>query len=274
MSIIRKPPRPGWNDKDRPEKIGDKPGWEGDVDAERKKEEIEEKEGRVPEDTMEPNDVCASPYSDFRSGASWRIFRIMAEFIEGFEFLADLKKEVSVFGSARVPSSDHWYKEARKLGRMLGSAGFTMVTGGGPGIMEAANRGAHEAGAQSVGLNIQLPMEQRTNRYVTKGHGFHYFFTRKVMLSASAQAYIYFPGGFGTIDEMSEIVTLIQTRKMCPIPIVLVGKRYWGGLVEWIKAEMLSEKYIEEKDFEIFKVVDTAEEAFELLKDTVEREYF
>jgi uncharacterized protein (TIGR00730 family) len=232
------------------------------------------RKGSLNEDVAEPNDACPSPYSDFRSGASWRIFRIMAEFIEGFEFLADLKKEVSFFGSARTAPTEHWYKEARKLGHMLGSAGFTVITGGGPGIMEAANRGAYDAGAPSVGLNIQLPMEQRTNRYVKRSHGFHYFFTRKVMLSASAQAYVYFPGGFGTIDEMSEIVTLIQTRKMCPIPVVLVGRDYWTGLVEWFVKAMVADKYIDAKDLELFTVVDSAEEAFEILKDTGERAYF
>ncbi|MEY4723574.1 MAG: hypothetical protein RLZZ324_1087 [Candidatus Parcubacteria bacterium] len=263
MSIIKKAPKPGW------EVLQEPPGGHGEP-----ADPPQEKHGRTVEDTQQPNDACPSPYSDFRSGASWRIFRIMAEFIEGFEFLADLKKEVSFFGSARTAPTEHWYKEARKLGHMLGSSGFTIITGGGPGIMEAANRGAYEAGAQSVGLNIQLPMEQRTNRYVKKGHGFHYFFTRKVMLSASAQAYVFFPGGFGTLDEAAELITLIQTRKMCPIPIVLVGKDHWGGWLEWVKKSMLTEKYIDERDLEIFTVVDSADEAFELLKKTDERAYF
>lgn len=225
-------------------------------------------------DEMPAADVCPVPYEDFRSGASWRIFRIMAEFIEGFEFLADLKKEVSIFGSARVQPQDHWYKEARKLGNLLGSNGFTMVTGGGPGIMEAANRGAYEAGAPSIGINIELPMEQRTNRYVKKSKAFHYFFTRKVMLSASAQAYIFFPGGFGTIDEASELITLIQTKKMCPIPIVLVGKDFWGSFIEWVKTDMLANGYISESDFKIFSLVDSADEAFEIVKTSSDRPYF
>lgn len=237
-----------------------------------KKPEIE-KHPKNP-DEMPAADVCPVPYEDFRSGASWRIFRIMAEFIEGFEFLADLKKEVSIFGSARVPPSSHWYKEARKLGHILGSAGFTMVTGGGPGIMEAANRGAYDAGAPTVGLNIQLPMEQRTNRYVKKSKAFHYFFTRKVMLSASAQAYVFFPGGFGTLDEASELITLIQTKKMCPIPIILIGKEFWDGFLAWVGKDMIPNGYIDESDLKIFKVVDTAEEAFEILKESTERAYF
>jgi uncharacterized protein (TIGR00730 family) len=197
----------------------------------------------------------------------------MAEFIEGFEFLADLKKEVTFFGSARTPATDRWYKEARKLATMLGRAGFTIITGGGPGIMEAGNRGAVEAGAPSVGLNIQLPNEQRVNRYVRKSKAFYYFFTRKVMLTVSSQAYIYFPGGFGTIDEFSEIITLVQTKKMCKVPIILVGKEYWSGLIAWVKVAMLP-SYIHEADLELFTIVDTAEEAFAILKDTQERMSF
>jgi uncharacterized protein (TIGR00730 family) len=217
---------------------------------------------------------CPTPFPDFRGGASWRIFRIMAEFIEGFEFLADLYKEVSVFGSARSKPGDHDYEEARKLGHMLGKAGFTMVTGGGPGVMEAANRGAMEAGAPSVGLNIELPQEQRLNPYCNKSRGFHYFFTRKVMLSASAQAYIYFPGGFGTLDEMYEMVTLIQTGKMCPLPIILIGKEYWSGLLEWTKEHQVAKGYIAEGDLDILTLVDTAEEAFAIIKDSELRKYF
>jgi uncharacterized protein (TIGR00730 family) len=226
------------------------------------------------DEEMKKVDVCASPYTDFRSGASWRIFRIMAEFIEGFEFLADLKKEVSVFGSARSKPTDHWYKESRKLGTLLGRAGFTMITGGGPGIMEAANRGAVEAGAVSVGLNIELPQEQHVNRYVRKPKNFHYFFTRKVMLSVSSQAYIFFPGGFGTMDEFMELITLIQTKKMCPIPLVLVGKEFWTGFFAWVKDAMITDGYISAEDLNLFKIVDTAEEAFDIVKDSQERAYF
>ncbi len=226
------------------------------------------------ERSMAEIDICPSPYTDFRSGASWRIFRIMAEFIEGFEFLADLKKEVSIFGSARVPATDRWYKEARKLGNLLGRAGFTVITGGGPGIMEAGNRGATEAGAPSVGLNIELPMEQRVNRYVRKPKSFHYFFTRKVMLSVSSQAYIFFPGGYGTLDECMELITLIQTKKMCKIPIVCVGKEFWGGYFTWVREAMVKTKYIAPEDLNLFTIVDSAEEAFAVLQNTPERPYF
>jgi uncharacterized protein (TIGR00730 family) len=226
------------------------------------------------EDLLRTADTCPSPYTDFRSGASWRIFRIMAEFTEGFEFLADLKKEVSIFGSARVKSSDYYYKEARKLATMLGRAGFTIITGGGPGIMEAGNRGAVEGGTTSVGLNIELPNEQRINRYVRKAKAFHYFFTRKVMLSVSSQAYIFFPGGYGTLDEAMELITLIQTKKMCRIPVVLVGKKFWGSFVEWVKVAMLAEGYVAPEDLQLLQIVDSAEEAYELLKDSTERMYF
>ncbi len=215
--------------------------------------------------------TCPSPYNDFRSGTSWRIFRIMAEFIEGFEFLADLKREVTIMGSARtLPGTPH-YETARKLGRLLGEAGFTVITGGGPGIMEAGNRGAAEAGAESVGINIQLPKEQRVNPYVKRGKGFYYFFTRKVILTSSAQAYCVFPGGYGTIDELFELMTLIQTRKMCDIPVVLVGREFWTNMKEWIQVNMVADGYINPNDLNIFKIVDTAEEAFEIVSKTQEK---
>lgn len=212
---------------------------------------------------------------DFRGEFSWRIFRIMAEFIEGFQFLADLKKEVTIFGSARFKENDQYYKEARKLGRLLGEAGYTIITGGGPGIMEAGNRGASEVNAPSIGLNIQLPREQRTNKYVKKGIGFYYFFTRKVMLSASAQAYVFFPGGFGTVDEFMELTVLIQTQKMEPIPIVLVGLDFWSGLLKWIEKKMLK-KYnvIIRDDLKIYTLVDSAEEAYTIIAKTKERAYY
>lgn len=214
-------------------------------------------------------------FDDFRKQQSWRIFRIMAEFIEGFEFLAPLRNEVTVFGSARVAEGDEHYEEARKLGRLLAKGGYTVVTGGGPGIMEAANRGACEGGGESVGLNIQLPKEQRTNPYVKTSRAFHYFFTRKVMLSASAQAYVYFPGGFGTLDEMFEIVTLIQTHKTIRIPLVLVGKDYWAGLLAWLKQNtVVNHQYVELQDLSIMQMVDTAEDAFRIIKTAKPRSYF
>lgn len=212
---------------------------------------------------------------DFKEDANWRIFRIMSEFVDGFEFLYPLRREVTFFGSARFNEHDHWYEVSRQLGRLLAEAGFTVITGGGPGIMEAGNRGAYEGGGESIGLNIELPDEQRRNAYVKKGIGFHYFFTRKVMLSASAQAYVFFPGGFGTLDEFSEMITLIQTKKMEPVPVVCIGKEFWSGFNEWVRTIVL-EKYhaITPEDMALYKIVDTAEEAFELLKNTKERKYF
>lgn len=211
---------------------------------------------------------------DFRTEFSWRIFRIMSEFIEGFQFLADLKREVSIFGSTRFKEKNHHYKEARELARRLGKAGFTIVTGGGPGIMEAANRGAFEAGAPSIGLNIQLPHDQRTNRFVKRGMGFHYFFTRKVMLAYSAQAYIYFPGGYGTLSEFFDIVELVQTGKMKPIPIICVGRDYWGALDEWIKEHILRVHHaINPADVNIYRIAKDVDEAYRMIVKTKERAY-
>jgi len=213
---------------------------------------------------------------DFRSSFQWRVFRIMAEFVDGWQFLADLKRTVTFFGSARFPAGSQWYEEARKLGELLGKAGFGVVTGGGPGIMQAANQGAVEGEGESIGLNIKLPFEQRTNPYVKKGLGFYYFFVRKVMLSYSAQAYVYFPGGFGTLDELFEIVTLIQTKKInTRIPVILVGKEFWQPLLDWIKTTMYEKlQAIDGPDQNIYKLVDNAEEAFEIIKNTPERTEF
>ena len=215
---------------------------------------------------------------DFRSSPEWRVMRIQAEFINGWNFLADLHKTVTFFGSARFSENSHWYQEARKLGKMLADAGYNVVTGGGPGIMEAGNRGAHEGGSDgdSIGLNIKLIHEQRMNPYVDKGIGFHYFFVRKVMLSFSAQAYVYFPGGFGTIDEFAEMVTLIQTKKISDkIPMIIVGKDFWQPFLNWVDETMLKKfKTISPEDPNIFQLVDTAEEAFKIIKKAPERTEF
>ncbi len=209
------------------------------------------------------------------SDITWRIFRIMAEFVEGFQFLSTTEREITIFGSTRLQPGSHWYEEAENLGRLLGQAGFTVVTGGGPGAMQAANKGAFEAGAQSIGLNIQLPNEQRINPYVTRSKVFYYFFTRKVMMDASAQAYVFFPGGYGTLDELFEILTLVQTAKSEALPIVLVGKDYWSGLVEWLKTKVYGDyDAVDREDLQIFTVVDSAEEAYALVKDSKERSFF
>ena len=212
---------------------------------------------------------------DFREQAAWRVFRVMAEFIDGSQFLKDLKKEVTFFGSARLKPNSKYYKEATKLGKLLGKAGYTVITGGGPGIMEAGNRGAYEAGAPSIGLNIQLPFEQLTNPYVKRGIGFHYFFTRKFMLSASAQAYVYFPGGYGTMDEFFEIITLIQTKKMDRLPVICVGKEYWEPLHKFLDTQLAKKfKTINTEDCKIYKIVDNANQAFNIIKKSKERKYF
>jgi len=218
---------------------------------------------------------CIDAPFNFAEDANWRIFRIMAEFIEGFEFLGPLRKEITFFGSARLKEDSYWYKQAQELARLLAEAGFTVITGGGPGIMEAGNRGAYEAGGESIGLDIELPLEQRRNAYVKKGAGFHYFFTRKVMLSASAQAYVFFPGGYGTLDEFFEMITLIQTQKMEHVPVVCVGKEFWQPLDAYLRQSLL-EKYqtIGAEDVDIYTIVDTAEDAFALMKDSKERKYF
>ncbi len=205
---------------------------------------------------------------DFRKTFQWRIFRIMAEFIDGFHFIADFKKAVTIFGSTSFPPQNRYYQEARKLGKLLAKEGFAVITGGGPGIMEAANLGATEVNGESVGLNIQLEAGERRNDYVKEGINFHYFFTRKVMLSFASQVYIFFPGGFGTLDEFFEMVTLVQTKKLTrPVPIIAVGKEYWQPLFGWLKREVYQKhKAIRKKDLEIFHLVDSAKEAFEIIK--------
>lgn len=210
---------------------------------------------------------------DWRHSFHWRVFRIMAEFVDGFQFLADLKKTVTFFGSARFPETNKWYGEARKLGKLLASKGFGVITGGGPGIMEGGNRGANEGGGESVGINIQLPFEQRINEYVTKGHGFYYFFTRKVMMSFASQAYVFFPGGFGTLDECFEILTLVQTKKITDhVPVILYGKDFWGDLDNWMKKKLLDQyQTIDPADRDLYKIVDTPEEAWEIIKKSKPR---
>ncbi len=192
---------------------------------------------------------------------SWRVFRIMGEFVEGFDELQTLGPAVSFFGSARVTEADPMYQECVETARRVGEAGFAIITGGGPGIMEAANRGAREAGVASVGCNIELPFEQGTNPYVDISIDFRYFFVRKTMFVKYAEAFVIFPGGFGTMDELFEALTLIQTHKVSNFPVVLFGSEYWGGLLEWMRATMAVEGKIAPSDLDLMLVTDSPEQA-------------
>jgi uncharacterized protein (TIGR00730 family) len=198
---------------------------------------------------------------------SWRLFRILAEFVEGFEVLPRVYPGVTIFGSSRTKPDDPDYKKAEKLAELLVKAGFSVITGGGPGIMEAANKGARNAGGYSVGLNIRLPMEQEPNPYANIKLDFRYFFVRKVMLAKYSVAFVFFPGGFGTMDEMFEILTLVQTRKIRPVPIVLVDKQFWKPLINWFTKTLIPEDKISPQDLEIFKVLDEPEEIVNYIKE-------
>jgi uncharacterized protein (TIGR00730 family) len=203
--------------------------------------------------------------SDHKDG--WRVFRIMAEFVEGFETMSGIGKAVSIFGSARTKPEDPYYKAAEKTGRLLARAGYAVITGGGPGIMEAANKGAISAKGTSVGLNISLPQEQESNRYINVGMDFHYFYARKVMFVKYASAFICFPGGFGTLDECFETLTLIQTLKIQAFPVILYGTKYWTGLVEWMRKQ-LSPRFIDPEDTDIFRIVDRPSDAVAIVKES------
>jgi conserved hypothetical protein, DprA/Smf-related, family 2 len=198
---------------------------------------------------------------------SWRLFRILAEFVEGFEVLPRVYPGVTIFGSARTKPDDPDYQKAEKLAELLVRAGFSVITGGGPGIMEAANKGASNARGYSVGLNIRLPMEQEPNPYANIKLEFRYFFVRKVMLAKYSVAFVFFPGGFGTMDEMFEILTLVQTRKIRPVPIVLVDKQFWKPLVSWFTKTLIPENKISPQDLEIFKILDEPEEIVNYIKE-------
>src|SRR5262245_24038683 len=195
----------------------------------------------------------------------WRVLRIMGEFVEGFDALAELGQAVTIFGSARVRPDNPMYTAAEELAALLGAAGFTIITGGGPGIMEAANRGARAAGTTSVGLNIELPFEQGTNQYVDIAIEFRYFFVRKTMFVKYAQAFVIFPGGFGTLDELFEALTLIQTGKVQNFPVILFGSSYWSGMVEWLRTTLLAEGKIAPADLALLVISDSPAEIRDLI---------
>jgi uncharacterized protein (TIGR00730 family) len=219
---------------------------------------------------MEPADleklkqsIQPKNWSETISYDTWEIFKVMSEMVEGFEKLSRIGPCVSIFGSARTREGQHYYKLTEEIAYLMTKAGFGIITGGGPGIMEAANKGAHFAGGKSVGLNINLPFEQNPNPFIDRNKllNFDFFYVRKTMFMRYSMGFIALPGGFGTLDELTEAITLIQTHKLVRFPIVLVGREFWKGLIDWIKSTVLEEKNIVADDLEIFKVVDTAEEA-------------
>ena len=207
----------------------------------------------------------------FLDADPWRVLRILSEFVDGFDALARVPPAVSVFGSARVLESDPVYRAAREVGAELAQAGFAVITGGGPGVMEAANRGCHEAGGISIGCNIELPFEQGMNDYVELGIDFRYFFVRKTMFVKYAEAFVVFPGGYGTFDELFEALTLIQTGKVLNFPVALFGSDYWSGLVGWLRDRVVAEGKISPEDMDLFKVVDTPAEVVKHIESVLEQ---
>jgi uncharacterized protein (TIGR00730 family) len=204
---------------------------------------------------------------DLKHSETWRVFRIQSELVEGFETLNGLGPAVAVFGSSRMTAGSPYYEKAVELGRRLSNAGFSVITGGGPGIMEGANRGAHEGKGKSVGLNIEIPSEQQPNKYQDLSLSFRYFFIRKLMFVKYSIAFIIFPGGFGTMDELFEALTLSQTKRIGVFPIVLFGREYWKGLVDWFKSTLLMNNAIAVEDLDLFSIVDDIHEACEILME-------
>ena len=199
----------------------------------------------------------------------WRIFRIIAEFVEGIDALSEVGNAVTIFGSARVQPNNPYYKKAEYLAHRLAEEGFSVITGGGPGIMEAGNRGAAEAGGKSVGMNIHLPFEQKPNPYANINIEYNYFFIRKVMFVKYAMAYVVLPGGFGTLDELFEALTLIQTRRIKSFPVILMGSEFWQGIIDWLKSTVLREGNISQDDLAIIEIIDDPEEVVKYIKKYV-----
>jgi uncharacterized protein (TIGR00730 family) len=225
--------------------------------------------GRAAPGSTQDEQLLESPRPDeFTHTDPWRVFRIMGEFVEGFDELATLTRGVSIFGSARSKPGDPDYVAAQETAALLAAQGFAVITGGGPGIMEAANRGAYEAGGLSIGCNIELPFEQRPNAYQTRSLKFKYFFVRKMMFVKYSLGFIIFPGGFGTFDELFEALTLIQTKKIRNFPVILVGSGYWSGLLEWLKQVVLTDGKIADHDLAMFQVVDTPQEVVTIVNRT------
>jgi uncharacterized protein (TIGR00730 family) len=188
---------------------------------------------------------------------SWRMFRIIGELVEGFDHLSDIEPAITIYGSARLKPEDELYSQVEQTAKLLGEIGFSIMTGGGPGVMEAANKGAREAGAMSIGLNITLPEEQIGNTYANRTITFHHFFIRKVMLVKYATAFVIMPGGLGTLDELTEVLTLIQTEKIKPFPVILYSSEYWEGFLDWLKATVQAHGAISAEDFDLLRIIDT-----------------
>ncbi|HSK73163.1 MAG TPA: TIGR00730 family Rossman fold protein [Pyrinomonadaceae bacterium] len=234
--------------------------------AEAKTLELEEPYWRLTDDEILLR--SPEPSDDYKTSDSWRVLRITSEFVSGFDELAAVTKGVSVFGSARTPEDNPNYQAAYELGKLLAEAGFEVITGGGPGVMEAANRGAFEAGKISIGCNIELPFEQLPNPYQTKLLSFKYFFVRKTMFIKYSNAYVIFPGGFGTLDELFEALTLIQTRKIRNFPVVLFNSQYWRGLLAWLTSMMLNEGNISPMDLGLMHLTDSPKDAVDFIIKT------
>jgi uncharacterized protein (TIGR00730 family) len=220
---------------------------------------------RVPGTTTDQRLLDSRGPSDWVHTDPWRVLRIQSEFVEGFGALAELGPAVSVFGSARTKPDSPFYELGIKVGRRLVEAGYAVITGGGPGAMEAANKGARDAGGDSVGLGIELPFEQGLNEYVNLGVNFRYFFARKTMFVKYAQGFIVLPGGFGTLDELFEAITLVQTQKVTSFPIVLMGREYWSGLFEWLRGTLLAEGMVAAKDIDLLHLTDSVDEAIDII---------
>jgi uncharacterized protein (TIGR00730 family) len=235
--------------------------------TQRSESSADERPRRVSQRVTADERLFVSPHREppFTQTDPWRVLRIMGEFVSGFEELADIGAAVTIFGSARAHPPDPMYEMAMDTARRLGREGFTVLTGAGPGIMEAANKGAREVGAPSIGLNIELPEEQDANPYLDRVVDFRYFFVRKTMLVKYSSAFVIFPGGFGTLDELFEALTLIQTGKVRHMPVVLVGSEYWAGLIGWLKGALLAEGKISPEDLDIFQLVDDPAEIVRLV---------
>ena len=204
--------------------------------------------------------------NELAKGESWRMFRIIGELVEGFDKLSGIEPAVTIYGSARLSPDDELYAQTEEIARRLGEMGFSIITGGGPGVMEAANKGALRGGATSVGLNIELPQEQAYNAYTTKSITFNHFFARKVMLVKYATAFIIIPGGLGTLDELTEVLTLIQTHKMKPFPVILFNSSYWKGFLDWLQSSVLARGFILEKDLDLLRICDETDTVIETVQ--------